>query len=190
MAGTEASPKAFRDLVDVLLRATIMARQEIIRLNYVGDSFVISGSQKDAVRLKDRRYLRLTMTLYLEDTAQGRRLKVRSSSYQYQEDLAGDRWVFRYDYLREPKHPHPASHLQIRGELSESGCLPEHGLLERIHFPTSRVPLEAVIRLLAEPKGLKVPWNQRKATWRPMLAQSEAAFLGIAHRSISGPSEE
>jgi hypothetical protein len=49
-------------------------------------------------------------------------------------------------------------------------------------------PLEALIRLLAD--QFKVPCNQSKGTWRRMLAVSEAPFIGIAHRSLSGPADE
>jgi hypothetical protein len=50
-----------------------------------------------------------------------------------------------------PSEPHPASHLQIRANLTEDCCLPAGTPLERIHFPTGRTTIEAVIRLLAEP---------------------------------------
>jgi hypothetical protein len=133
------------------------------------------------VLLNDGRYLRLTMSLYFEDVQEGRRLKTHSGSFQYQQDTAGDRWIFRYDYLRWPPSPHPADHLQIRGTLTED-CLPIHRTLERVHFPTMRVSLEAVIRLLVDQFGVKS--NELKKVWRPLLAASEAAFLGIAHRSL------
>ena len=59
--------------------------------------------------------------------------------------------------------------------------------LDRSPFPnpTQRISLEAVIRLLIEQFG--VPANQPPDIWRPMLTESEAAFLEIAHRSLSGP---
>jgi hypothetical protein len=116
--------------------------------------------------------------------------KVSSATYQYQQDAESrisDRWIFRYDYLRNPKGQHPADHLQIRGEPTED-CLPGRKGLEGIHFPTMRVSLEAVIRLLADQFAIRC--NEPKRVWRPKLAESEAAFLGIAHRSLSGPSED
>ena len=63
-------------------------------------------------------------------------MKVRSSSFQYQLDPGGDEWIFRYDYLRNPPEPYPASHLQIRGMLIGLRDLN----LERVHFPTQRSP--------------------------------------------------
>lgn len=110
------------------------------------------------------------LKLYLE----GSRLKVKTSSFQYQLDPEGEKWVFRYDYLREPPEPHPAAHLQIRGGLIEA-CLPDARALERVHFPTHRVSLEAVIRLLVE--EFAVPTSEPRHVWRPVLAESESAFL-------------
>ena len=109
-------------------------------------------------------------------------MKVRSSSFQYQLDPGGDEWIFRYDYLRNPPEPYPASHLQIRGMLIGLRDLN----LERVHFPTHRVSLEAVVRLLIEEFG--VPAHADAEFWRPALAESEAVFLGIHDRSLSGPS--
>jgi hypothetical protein len=161
-----------------------MRQTGLIQVAQVGNNYVVgSPIDRGALPLNDGRYLRLVITLYFEHVPGGRRLKVHSSSFQYQQDTAGDRWIFRYDYLRLPPEPHPADHLQIRGNLLED-CLPARRTLERVHFPTMRVSLEAVIRLLADQFGVKC--NQR--VWRPILAASEAAFMGIAHRSLSGPS--
>jgi hypothetical protein len=52
--------------------------------------------------------------------------------------------------------------------------------LSRIHFPTSRVPMEAGVRLLAD--DFAVPTATSPATWRPLLAASETAFHQIAHQ--------
>jgi hypothetical protein len=62
---------------------------------------------------------------------------------------------------------------------------PVRGTLERVHFPTGRISIEAVIRLLIEQFGLEA--RTRPETWRPVLAASEEEFLKIAHRDISGP---
>lgn len=55
--------------------------------------------------------------------------------------------------------------------------------LERIHFPTSRVPLEAVINLLAT--DFRVRCNEQPELWRPVLAESERRFFQIAHIPLS-----
>lgn len=124
------------------------------------------------------------MTLYLEQTAHGPRVKVKISSFQYQADRNGDHWIFRYDYLRQPSEPQPSAHLHVRGSLLEP-CLSSGSALEDIHFPTQRVSIEAVIRLLIEQFGVHP--NKSVEIWRPVLAESEAAFLEIAHQSLSGP---
>lgn len=187
-SGRPEALEAFADLASLLLHNTVLARTGAVRLTYgpERDEPVLGGWEgpDDPLPLTDGRYLRTTIKLFFEETPQGRRAKVRWSSFQYQLDREGDRWIFRYDYLREPPDPHPAMHLQVRGALAEQ-CLPNGMPLERVHFPTQRISLEAVIRLLIEQFG--VPTNQPAEIWRPMLTESEAAFLEIAHRTLSGP---
>jgi len=107
-------------------------------------------------------------------------MKVRNSSYQYQHDRDGKKWIFRYDYLRTPPQAEPPAHLQIRGSL-----VADNRPLDDLRFPTGRVTLEAVIRLLAE--QFSVLCNQDSAAWRPILAESEGMFLKMAHQPLSGP---
>lgn len=124
------------------------------------------------------------MTLFLTDTTDGSRVKVETSSLQYQMDETGDRWIFRYDYVREPPEPHPSAHIHVRGSLIEP-CLAAKQSLEDVHFPTNRVSIESVIRLLIE--QFAVPPNNAPEIWRPLLAESEALFMQIAHKALSGP---
>lgn len=180
---------AFRELTDFLLRLTILAPAGGVRFasGPRGTQDLVLGGWSgpdDPLPLRDGRYLRLTMRLYIAPETEGSRLKVATSSYQYQMDREGERWILRYDYLRNPPDPHPAAHVQIRGTLVEE-CLPHGTPLERVHFPTARVSLEAVIRLLADQFG--VPCQRRPELWRPVLSDTEQAFLEIAHRPLGGP---
>lgn len=140
------------------------------------------------VALRDGRYLRVMVACYL-DTAdeRGGLLKVSESSFQYQSDPDGRDWIVRYDYMREPGgDPHPAAHVQVRGQL-HADVLPKRRPLERVHLPTGRVSLEAVIRLLIE--QFEVPPTEPPGVWRAVLSESEQAFQRIAHQPRSGPAE-
>jgi hypothetical protein len=188
-AGGLPAAHAFRQLADLLLRVTILAPEGAVRSTSGprgSAEFALGGwgGPEDPLPLTDGRYLRLTVRLYIAPPAEGSGLKVAFSSYQYQLNREGDRWVFRYDYLRTPPNPYPAAHVQVRGSLVED-CLP-HGLtLERIHFPTARVSLEAVIRLLAD--QFETPYQKPPEVWRPILAETERSFLEIAHHPLAGP---
>jgi len=149
------------------------------------DRGVVEGRRDALVSLNDNRYLRLSVALFLEPYQGRTRLKVEKSVYQYQLDEPGDRWIVRYDYLRTPTDPHSGMHVQIRGRLHETEALEPDETLERVHFPTGRVSVEAVIRMLVE--QFHVPTNEPPEIWRPVLAESERAFQQIAHRDISGP---
>ncbi len=142
------------------------------------------AEDNDVVLLRDGRFLRLSIVLFRAPHESGHRMKVEQAAYQYQVDDAGNRWAFRYDYRREPADQHPASHLQVRGNLWEAVPL-YRGMLERVHFPTGRVSLEAVIRLLVG--QFAVGANRPQEIWRRVLAESERAFEEIAHRPLSGP---
>lgn len=177
--------EAYRDLVALLLGITVLAPGGGVRLfSTPGErdrKMVLGGWLRatDPLPLNDKRYLRLTMSLFRERVPEGWRLKMEKSAIQYQVDAEGQQWMFRYDYLRYPPDPHPAAHIQVRGSLTEP-ALPPGVPLERVHFPTMRVSLEAVIRLLAE--DFRVPCRTPADVWRPVLAESETAFLAVAHR--------
>jgi hypothetical protein len=186
MAGGPRSFDAFRDLAQLLLQATVLATGQAVRLSGRGgrrgdDVRVLAGvsGPTDPLRLRDGRWLRLAVTLYL-DRQQGNRLKVRKSSFQYQADRDGDHPIFRYDYLRIPGSTEPPAHLNIYGTLTVTDLLPGTRPLSRVHFPTSRVAMEAGIRLLAD--DFAVPTATDPTAWRPLLAASETAFYQIAHQ--------
>lgn len=180
---------AFRELTALLLNLTVAARHGGIRLLFLGkrrDKAVLEGwTGESLLPLNDGRYLRFSVSLFLAPYERGTRLKVEKSVCQYQLDEAGERWIARYDYLRVAAAPHPGAHVQIRGAFTEPDVGPVHGTLERVHFPTGRVALEAIIRMLIEQFG--VPTNEPAEVWRPVLTTSETEFLRIAHRDVSGP---
>lgn len=180
--------QAFRDLVEFILTLTVMSSNGGVLIQKGPRGFelvnVVGWAGADRVPLNDGRWLRVLLQVYVDPKDQGK-LKVAKSLFQYQLDEDAEEWVFRYDYLRDPEDQHPASHVQIRGTLTETTVVPVRGALARVHFPTGRVGLEAVIRLLVEQFG--VPTNEPPEVWRPALAATERGFLKIARRGISGP---
>lgn len=150
---------AFRELTHLLLNLTILAAGstlKLIRLTTDATKAVLGGrTPRDPLRLNDGRFLRLSAKLYLDRSSTPNFLKVEETSYQYQLDQDGERWIFRYDYLRNPPGAIPAAHFQINGELAEAAVI-AGTQLKRLHFPTGRVSLEAVIRLLAEQFQVRV----------------------------------
>jgi len=191
LAGGTDAFGAFADLVNLLLRTTVSKGSIGVRLNAgprPKDRMTVVGAVADEnhlVSLNDNNLMRLSIILFREQYKDGHRMKVEQARYQYQCDDIGKRWIFRYDYVREPKDQHPATHLQVRGQLAETVSL-HKGMLERVHFPSGRISIESVIRLLIE--QFDVPPNAAPETWRRVLAESERIFEDIAHRPLSGPS--
>lgn len=184
-AGRPDAFEALRDLVSFLLNLTVLAPSGGLRLvrGREPDRAVLGGTEDPLapLPLRDGRFLRLTISMVIQPTTEGRRLKISQSSYQYQMDQTGDRWVFRYEYLRYGTEQHPPAHLQVRAGPLEGGLVSWRPF-ERVHFPTGRVSLEAIIRLLVEEFG--VPCN-RPDVWRRVLSESEKMFLEIAHQPRS-----
>lgn len=177
---------AWRDLAALLLTRTVLAEGVAPRLYAFGasrDRGSLGGVTRIGapLRLRDRGYLRLSMAMEIRHG----RFLVAESSYQYQHDEDDRRWVFRYDYRRNPNDPYPGAHLQVRGALEEPTA--DGRALERVHFPTGRVSLESVIRLLVE--EFRVPCGLPLEVWRPLLEESERLFHEHATRprTISGP---
>jgi hypothetical protein len=139
----------------------------------------------------------MAIGLFIENTPNGKRVKVSDSAYQYQADADPDtkNWIFRYDYIRDPSamykgsqpYPYPQAHLQINAELVVGDIRPPKGSLAHVHFPTRRMPFEGIIRLLAEAEQFGVPCADPPEVWRPLLATAEAEFLAIAHDAPLGP---
>jgi len=192
-ARTEIGP--FRDLLRLLLETTVIDPHQpapgVYYARGTRDRADIGGVGRYQVLtplpLRDGRWLKLAISLFVEETKHGRRLKSSQSTFQYQarpEPDTGD-WIFRYDYLRDPRGSYPPAHLQINADLRVGAVLPDIRPLARVHFPTDRVPLEGVIRLLAE--DFDMPCAQPAEVWRPVLAEAEKVFKQIAHRPPFGP---
>lgn len=149
------------------------------------NSWVVGGWDPRAYEplpLTNGHFLRVSIKLFREPYNGGHRLKVEASSYQYQSDDMGKHWIFRYDYVRDnPNNPHPESHLHVQGDLHADGALPKGKPLGRVHFPSRRMPIEAVIRLLIREFG--VPARTKDEFWEPLLAESEDPFREIAHET-------
>lgn len=191
-AGSGDSPRAFGELVQLLLQLTVVKEGASVTYSSrrepgkAKEVHLISGRGQKALPLSDDRYFWLSFSLFREQVDESKhRLKVARSAFCYQADEKGDCPIFRYEFLREPPDPHPGSHAHVHGTLSEPDCLPAEKPLHKVHFPTRRIPLEAILRLLIQEFGVQARTDV--TTWRPVLAWTENAFLEIAHEQISDP---
>jgi hypothetical protein len=172
-----------------MLRLTVLHDSGGVRLHGIEGTYVLGGwTLESPLPLNDGRFLRMHVSLYIEETQDGPRLKVRQGSFQYQADETNDRWIFRYDFLRNPIGPEPTAHLQVKADLHEQDCLPAGIPLAQVHFPTGRFSLEAIIRLLA--LDFHIPCNEGEAIWKPVLDSSESMFFSIAHPPIRPNQQE
>jgi len=180
LAGGREALGHFERYVNLLFRLTVAHKEAAIRLSRLAASstaWVLTGGHHPrgggAIRLTDGRYLRLVAVLEL-DVSAGRQLRVQAMTWQYQNAIDDDSWVFRADYSRSrsPAASPPRGHLHIDGTLRHSDVLRPKQPLGRVHFPCRRPTLEAAVVLLADEFGL--PTNAPHEVWRAAVAEHEA----------------
>jgi len=97
---------AFREFIQLLLAKTILADGErVVRVKPKenGSDALVSGCDSRPLRLRDGRFLRIHFAIRFNR----KHLAVVESGYQYQTDMDGRNWIFRYDYERAPRHRYP-----------------------------------------------------------------------------------
>ena len=161
-AGDQNSFAAFADLVAFLLHVPVAEVTDSVR--------IVRGAARERallaplsgptrpLRLRDGRFLKITVNLALVDTDDGVRMKSPDCSFRYQDDERGKDWVFR-----STTNAILLITIRLRISTCEAISAPKgystaDQPLERVHFPVARPTLEGVIRLLAEQFG--VPTNE------------------------------
>ena len=180
LAGGREALAHFERYVNLLFRLTVAHRESAIRLTRLAASstvWALTGGHdlggRPAIRLTDGRYLRLVALLELDASA-GRHLRFQALTWQYQNAIDDDSWVFRADYSRAQiaaKSP-PRGHLHVCGTLRQPDMLKPKQPLGRVHFPCRQPTLEAAVVLLADEFG--VPTNAPHEVWRAAVAEHEA----------------
>lgn len=184
--GGPEAPAAFHEFTSLVFGRTILDTTSTIVMQYGPrgrDAFVVGGRGNGPLRLRNGHFLEVAMSLFQDPAT--RFWKVEESRFQYQVDEAGSRWMFRDEYARAPRNVYPAAHLHVRGTAREPFRSDGNTALDRLHFPTGRVSLEAIVRLLVE--SFDVPCDEWEIKWRRVLAESERTFLDMAHHPPSGP---
>ncbi|MEI6450538.1 MAG: hypothetical protein WCP98_11415, partial [Actinomycetes bacterium] len=180
LAGGREAPAHFERYVNLLFRLTVAHRDSAIRLLRPAASstvWALTGGHdpggRPAVRLTDGRYLRLVAWLDL-DLRAGGQLRFQALTWQYQNAIDDDSWVFRADYSRAKvaAASPPRGHLHVDGTLRQPDVLRPKQPLGRVHFPCHRPTLEAAVVLLADELG--VPTNAPHKAWRAAVAEHEA----------------
>ena len=180
LAGGREAAAHFERYVNHLFRLPVAHKEAAIRLTRLAASspaWVLTGGYDlrggNAIRLTDGRYLRLVAVLEL-DVSAGRQLRFQAITWQYQNAIDDDSWVFRADSSRAQiaAASPPRGHLHVCGTLRQPDVLRPKQPLGRVHFPCRRPTLEAAVVLLADEFG--VPTNAPHEVWRAAVAEHEA----------------
>lgn len=190
-SGGDKAPKAFKDLLQMILVNATLAENESIKCSDNTNVRKVAGSKAWIIeskkigmplRLRDNRYLYLRYEL---DLSADNRLSVIESSMQYQNSLEKPFGkIFRYDYERqspvssssyqERKYQLPESHFHIYGSLYEKDVFLRRELLERQHFVCGRVSLESIIRMLI--RDFMIKPKAEDVSWLDLIDTTEKAF--------------
>ena len=188
LAGGREAAAHFERYVNLLFRLTVAHKDSAIRLLRPAASSTVWGLTGghdprggNAIRLTDGRYLRLVAWLDL-DLRAGRQLRFQAMTWQYQNAIDDDSWVFRADYsrARSAAASPPRGHLHIDGALRHPDVLGPKRPLGRVHFPCRQPTLEAAVVLLADEFG--VPTNAPHEVWRAAVAEQEAQSAQLFER--------
>lgn len=201
-SGDQSSFEAWARLANLLLSHSVLRNsQTLLRCktepSKAASTRLLSGGHDPLgipLQLTDGKWLRVSQTLVLDSDGDPPRLKVAKCQYAYllneteSTSLEGATapWVFRYDYVRVRDDEHPPGHLHVNAKFENIGALDlsKYTTLPRIHFPTGRMSLEAIIRLLVHQFGV-TPVDEY---WEEMVDESEKSFQSIAHQPASGRS--
>lgn len=167
-SGGPASMVGFRDLIEFLLRLTVMdpdARPPCLKVRKKGRSHVMDGR----VPLNDGRFL--YFRVYLTAPAH-RRLTVGRSVVQYEEGPGCDEWIWRWDdhppWDFKRRRPHFNNNPVWWDRHHKGASVPTHNY-------RPRQTMESLIRLLAD-RFFHVPCNVEREIWDPLLVRSERWF--------------
>ena len=91
--------------------------------------------------------------------------RVHTTGYSYELQLADGREIVAYHYDPSGRSRVLTPHLHVRGLTTPLA-------LGSAHFPTGRVPIEAVVRFAIEELGV----SPRRPDWQDVLARGEEQF--------------
>jgi hypothetical protein len=168
--------REFADLISRDVNATVsecpVSFLELAEGSELGIVAHYDGRIPAPMQMKNGRYLFLYQLLGLRHPE--RYLTTIEYRYVYQETPDPDSWIFRYEYQREPleDYPYPKAHLHLNADPTS---YPGTKAFPKLHIPTGRVTVEAVLRHLLDEHG--VPCISPH--WQSVLSEGEKAYAGI-----------
>ena len=165
-----SAAQAFVDHLNAVLNATVSdARLSLLALPDDGNAFEITrlvGAARAPLELIGsalRLFVRHTVVVH------DSHCQTESYGYRLQSDETSGSWCLRWEYFRDsPRadYPYPLAHLHVNGTFADGAPIAS------LHIPTSRIPLESVIRHLI------MEWDviPRSDHWQTLLSESADGF--------------
>ena len=165
--GGLTSVLGFRDLLEFLLRLTVMQRGApvpCLTIDFDRDPYRIRGR----VPLNDGNFLKLSFGVTAREPG---RLTVWRAKVQYEQGPGEEEWIWRYD-----DHG-PSDRRSPHYNRNPVWWARHKGLRVPTHTPCERRSMERLIRLLTDAPLFGVPCNEDREVWDPLLKRSERWFL-------------
>ncbi len=167
--GGLTSVLGFRDLIDFLLRLTVMqpgTPATCLTIDF--ERGPNPNRIKGRVPLNDGNFL---VVVFSVTARESERLTVWRTKVQYEEGPGKDDWVWRYDYHG------PGDRIKPHFNRNEVWWARHKGLRVPHLTPCERRSMERLIRLLVDHQDFRVPCNEDREVWDPLLKRSERWFV-------------
>lgn len=167
--GGLTSVLGLRDLLDFLLRLTVMqpgTPAPCLSIDF--ERGPNPNRIKGRVPLNDGNFL---VVMFDVTAREAERLTVWRTKVQYEQGPGKDDWVWRYDYHG------PGDRIKPHYNRNDVWWDQNKGLRVPTHTPCERRSMEHLIRLLVDHQGFRVPCNEDREVWDPLLKRSERWFI-------------
>lgn len=126
---------------------------------------IFRPTESGYIRLSGSPSLRFRLLHQYEVTEGKTGWEVHTRAYTYQLQVADGQEIVIYHYDPRPGSKVKTPHLHVRG-------LEKPFFLGKVHFPTGRVSLEAVLRCAIEELGVQ----PQRSDWKAVLEETEGEF--------------
>lgn len=182
----DRTARQFAGLVARVVNTTVSHdRVQVLPFAHSGDwtrwNWVVAaldGPSPRPIELTDGSWLLLEQRLGLREKSGDLWLTTLSYRYRWQADSDDGSWLIRWEYKREGAGAYPAAHLHVNASPERYAHEKHFG---KLHLPTSRVPLEGVVRFLITEIGVE-PISEN---WHETLTEAERVFNDIQRRAAS-----
>jgi hypothetical protein len=179
----ERAAREFAEMVGAIVNATI-SHAPITLVEVIGAAetwyvaHVAASKEPAPLPLTNGHYLYLLNSLGVR--RRDRYIATLEYRYTYQATEDDDSWIFRYEYVREPKEPYPYAREHVHVNATPASYRgPES--FPGLHLPTGRrITIERLVRHLIAEHGV----TPISAEWEKTVSEAEEHFRDVQKKRM------